>query len=328
MEAQPAIAGLFDERLGRRPYATDTLLYGVRMMAPAVARRRRYIQANPPHLRAWSLFDIDRPGGGLAWEDQDLPMPSWVCVNRTNEHAHLSYGIEVPVLLGDYNGLDRPIRYLAALETAMRVKLGADPGYSGLITKNPHRSDVYRVLWGHRLYALGDLQGYLGNLSKYRLPANEDPLHYGLGRNVGTFHALREFAYRAIREYWGERGGFVHFLASLHTWGQEFTGNEHTPPLDYREVHYIAKSVARWTWARFTPAGFSEWQRQVGRKGAAKAGKASGQSRRAETAERDALIVSRVLAGESRRAVAREAGIALSTVQNIVRRVTDERHIR
>ena len=44
------------------------------------------------------LFDIDREGGALAWEDNGLPMPAWATINRENRHAHLAYALAAPVL--------------------------------------------------------------------------------------------------------------------------------------------------------------------------------------------------------------------------------------
>jgi hypothetical protein len=43
-----------------------------------------------------------------------------------------------------------------------------------------------------------------------------------------------------------------------------------TVPLDRQEVAHIAKSVARYTFKNFSPAGFSAWQAAQGRKGGLK----------------------------------------------------------
>jgi hypothetical protein len=60
-------------RLPRRPYCTDCLEYGTRIRGLASALSKKYIQANPPWMRIWSIFDVDRPGGGLAWEATVTP---------------------------------------------------------------------------------------------------------------------------------------------------------------------------------------------------------------------------------------------------------------
>ena len=102
-------------------------------------------------------------------------------------------------------------------------------------------------------------------------------------------------------------------------------GKTSTPPLDVPlfagEVHDIVKSICRISRKNLasgqTQQNFSFIQ-------AAK-GKRSGEMRRKRTADRDTEIVGRVLSGESMRSAAREFGLALSTVHNIVaRRVFDE----
>lgn len=147
---------LFDaSRWPRRPYCTDDLAAGLRIRSLKQALTKPYIQANPPHLRVWSIYDIDRPGGGLAWEAANLPPPAWSSVNRENAHAHLVYGITAPVLVDGLGARDAPLRYLCAVESMMRERLQADPGYSGLITKNPAHP-LWRTLRGPRLaYDLG-----------------------------------------------------------------------------------------------------------------------------------------------------------------------------
>ena len=152
---RPLMADLLAERLGRRPYCTDNPDRGVYQAAPARALRSAFLQVNPPHLRCWLVFDIDREGAALAPERAELPQPSITCVNRENSRAHLAYGLDAPVLLDSCaNARKKPARYLAAVERAMLVKLGADPGYAGLLTKNPCREDLYRVLWGAQALCL------------------------------------------------------------------------------------------------------------------------------------------------------------------------------
>ena len=139
-------------------------------------------------MRVFAVFDIDRPGAALAWEDTDLPSPLWTAENRENGHAHSAWCLEAPVLLGQHDR-QTPMRYLCAVESAMRERLGADPAYGGLITKNPAHGH-WRTLWGpeHR-YTLAELAEYLPGLEKH-IPRK--PELVGLGRNVDTFDWLRQ----------------------------------------------------------------------------------------------------------------------------------------
>ena len=137
---------LFTRNLPKRPYAVDQLGDRLLITSPSRALRRRHIQANPPWMRVFAVFDIDRPGAALAWEDTDLPSPLWTAENRENGHAHSAWCLEAPVLLGQHDR-QTPMRYLCAVESAMRERLGADRAYAGLITKNPAHGH-WRTLWG------------------------------------------------------------------------------------------------------------------------------------------------------------------------------------
>ena len=61
-----------------------------------------------------------------------MPPPTLTVSNPDNGHAHLFYGLTTPVGMSDA-ARDAPIRYAAAVQAALLVKLCADPGYAGLI---------------------------------------------------------------------------------------------------------------------------------------------------------------------------------------------------
>jgi hypothetical protein len=276
------------------------------------ALTRRYIQANPPYLRVWSIHDCDYPGAGLAWEDANLPPPSWVAVNRTNGHAHLVWGLSAPVIVECPWARQSPIRYLDAVESFMREKLRADPGFGGLITKNPAHPH-WRVLYGPRMgYELSELAEWLPGLEKH-IPKRGRVEQVGLGRNITLFHWLRHWAYRAVREYKRQGGldGWNAWLNACNLKALQRNG-EFLYPLDPREVWHVAKSVGKWVWRNFSDAGFSEWQAKRGRKG----GIASGIARAA--ASEDKRTSARLMAaqGMSQRAIAAELGVPRWTVRD------------
>ena len=305
--------GLFASQLPKRPYATDMLGSRLLITSRRRAMRRAYIQANPPWLRVFPVFDIDRPGAALAWEDADLPAPLWTAVNVENGHAHSGWALEAPVLLGDHDR-QKPMRYLCAVESMMRECLGADPSYGGLITKNP-LNQRWRTLWGPpHGYSLGELAEYLPEIERH-MPKRRPEL-VGLGRNVDTFDFLRKHAYREVRLWYAKReqGIYIAWLTHLYHTALDFTANEHPTPLDHREVHHIAKSVARWVWCRFSAAGFAAKQAARGRRG----GQVSGAARRGRTAERDAAIRADREAGMTQATIAAQYGISRGRVAQIV----------
>lgn len=254
------------ERWPRRPYCSDDkTARHIRSLAAAI--KRPYLQANPPHLRVWSIYDVDRAGGALAWEDAGLPPPSWAAANRENAHAHLVWGLTAPVLVDSPDMRQRPLRYLCAVEASFRAKLNADSGYSGLITKNPAHP-LWRTLRGPRpSYELGELADWID--IPQHLPKRK-PEEIGLGRNVTVFDWLRQYAYRHIRHYKGDVANFVLWQSHLNGKALERNGDLQNP-LDGREVWHIAKSVSKWTWRQFdiaaSDARFSELQAHRGRKG-------------------------------------------------------------
>lgn len=296
---------LFDfdtTRWPRKPYCTDELDAGIYPRSFAHAIRKKYIQPNPPHLRIWSIHDLDYANAAFAWEDRGLPAPNWTAVNKDNGHAHLAYGLLVPVLVDSPNMRQKPLRYLCAVEHAFMHALNADKGYCGLLTKNPAHS-FWHVLRGPTdFYDLAYLSEFV-DLPKFIPKRGKNPEEIGLGRNVTLFDELRKYAYKNIRKYKGHGiAGWNAWISHLNLKALERNG-DFPYPLDGREVWHIAKSVAKWTFHNFdieaSDKRFSERQAHLGRIGATKSAEA------------------RSLASESKRATAqlmRTAGHSVVTI--------------
>jgi hypothetical protein len=303
---------LFDPvRWPKRPYCAESLESGVRIRSLKQALLHPYIQANPPHLRVWSLFDIDRPGAMDAWDEANLPPPSWASMNKANGHAHLVYGLVAPVLTDGLGARDAPLRYLCAIESLMREKLQADPGYSGLITKNPAHPQWHTLRGPRVAYELSELAEYLPGLEKHRPKKRVEEV--GLGRNVTLFDHTRKWAYKAIRPYWGGGlQGWNAWLSCVNSRALVYNADFKTP-LDGREVWHIAKSVAKWTWRNTTAGGFSEWQTAQGRKGGLAGGKKGMLSRWGDNEDKQASARLMRASGMSYRSIAEELCISTST---------------
>ena len=304
---------LFLGRLPDRPYCTDDFSSGLLIRPAHTARRRKHIQVNPPWLRSFLVFDVDKANGQSAWYAAELPPPWWNAINRSNGHAHTCYALEAPVLL-DGNGVrEAPMKLLCAEEACIRELIGGDPAYGGLVTHNPEHP-YWHVLTGGRPLTLTEIAEVLPDLNKHKPHRGRKIRVIGLGRNVDLFDGCRVYAYRAIRDWWAE--GFVYWQAHLVAWCRDYTGNEHPRPLDDRESYHVARSIAKWTWRHITPERFSKRQAVRGKLGGAAKAKAI----RTRNTERDAQIVERVAAGESMRSVARELGLAYGSVYTIVKR--------
>jgi len=218
----------------------------------------RHLQPNAPLEVAWLIFDLDYRGAAYAWEKANLPPPTLTVINPANAHAHLFYGLVTPVAMSDA-ARDAPIRYAAAVQQAFLAKLGADPGYAGLIAKNPFH-EAWRTLWVQRLYELGELAEYV-ELLKRRAPREM----LGLGRNCMLFDELRGWSYCWVREYKRNAAMPEHWQRAVL--GQAEKLNVFTPPLSFSEVKAVSRSVARWTWRQFSDEKFSAVQSARGKRG-------------------------------------------------------------
>ncbi len=255
---------LFAERLPARPYCTDELTFGLRIRPKSAAAQCRYVQPNNPNQTSWLVFDVDHGDAALRWSDVNLPAPSLIVVNRENGHAHLLYAIETPVFGSPEH--QKPMRLLAAIYHAYLVKLDADCGYSGLISKNPLHSHWHVIARSDAVYSLGDLAEWV-DLAKYKkLP--KEAAESGLGRNCTMFDRLRKWAYQELRLY-REVGDSK--VWDRYVYAQATKMNDFPSPLPISEVRAIAKSTARWCWKHFdlaaSDARFSKLQAHRGRKG-------------------------------------------------------------
>ena len=255
------------ETLPYKPYCTDEL--GVTYIRPKnTAINKKYLQVNQPKLVTYLIFDIDRQGAVLAWYDNDLPPPYWSTKTPENAHGHLSYRLKVSVCTSDMAHLE-PMKYLAAIESAMTEKLQADRGFVGLLTKNPLHSHWQTEIWTEHEYTLDELADYL-DLKGHPKKGIESS---GLGRNCELFESTRKWAYRAIREYWAP--------SYKRNWNNavydhvEALNGQFMVPLPVSEVKSISKSIANWTYQHFTPQAFRASQARKGTKGGKIGGKIS-----------------------------------------------------
>ncbi len=314
-------------RLPRTPYCTDSLEQGIYQTARREALQKKYLQLNPAQWVAFLVFDIDRPMAVLAHEDAPtpLPPPNFAAVNDANGHAHLVYKLADPVLVESLHGVSprtAPMRRLAFVQRGLRHLLGADPGYSGLIAKNPLHP-AWRLVddknigyWRGGAYSLDQLSQYVPD--DLKIPSRAAANQEGVGRNVSLFDTLRQQAYTEIRPFWGGRNMAAwerHCLLTAEglnvTLFGSYRAGENAGPLSYGEVAAVARSVAKWVWTHCTPQGFSDYQRIMGERGNA----ASQQVRAARSQERAERARELEALGFSRTEIAEKLGFSLRTVQ-------------
>lgn len=247
---------MFRENLPEKPYCTDELgsLF-IRPKEQAVSRR--YIQHNSPFDLCWFVYDVDRPTAHFDWYERGAPAPNITAMNLENGHSHLFYGLEIPVIKCEFNPKvhKKPIRFAGAVDVALTKKLEADPGYAGLICKNPLHQKWDVQVWQTYPYDLSWLSDYLDLEPYYDARKPLPPI--GLGRNCTLFYFTSRWAYKQIRK----PGAFFNeefFIYEVTQYAAERNA-EFPAPLPLTEVKATGKSVGKWTWAHMSPEGFDEW---------------------------------------------------------------------
>lgn len=284
-----------------------------------VAQRYPYIQINAPWLTVAMTFDIDRAGGAGAWVAADLPEPLASATNRANEHAHIIYALAAPVITG-MNARQKPLTLLSAIQGAMTERLNADPGYSGLIAKNP-LSRKWRNLWSTQpaRYELKFLREFIGDKEIERhLPRAKNRAHLtGAGRNVEVFTSTRWWAYRAIKDYLEARIDEWHD-AVMH---RVLTTNADYPnPMSENECRHIGKHISKWTWQKIAMNNTAESYEQTFIAIQTARGRRSGKARRKATADRDAAIIAAAAGGMTQRTLAAEFNMSRGGITRILQR--------
>ena len=300
---------LFKEFLPQKPYCTDYLPYGLKVRNAAQAIRMRYIQYNKPTDLRWLVYDVDRSTAHYDWQDIKVPAPNITVMNPENGHAHLLYGLEIPVHM-QQTAKQNPIRYAGAIDVAMTLALDSDRQYAKLICKNPLNDTWVHNVWRNDPYALDEMADWL-DLSPYRDARRKLP-EIGLGRNCNLFDVTRFWAYREIRKpapnYLFDEFYYIDdFIDRCIAYARSH--NTFRIPLPEREVQSIGKSVGKWTYNHMSPEGFLAWAEQRRRK-SIEVRQEKSQDRRMQAQE---------LAGKglTRQQIAVELGISVSSVAHM-----------
>ena len=226
------------------------------------------LELQPPHVYASIILDcdsldgLDDAPGKPWWGGNPTPAPSWMVVNtrpgtpeRRPGGIHAVYALEVPVArLSEASTL--PLAYLAHIADRLSHHLGADPGYTGLITRNPvNPGPECFTHWGRMFpYTLGELDKLLpkGKLPSRRLT--------GIGRNNDLFKSMLSEVFRprwaAILDAQGHSEAWLDHVRAQNA---AMFAPESLPD---SECQSIAKSCYRYWTRDYNPSQFSDIQRQ------------------------------------------------------------------
>ncbi|MBW8943595.1 primase alpha helix C-terminal domain-containing protein, partial [Escherichia coli] len=125
---------------------------------------------------------------------------------------------------------------------------------------NPFHQEWQVVEWRLELYTLDELADYLDLSASARRRVDKD---YGMGRNWYLFEKSRKWSYRAIRQGWP---AFSQWLDAVIQRVEMYNASL-LVPLSPAECRAIGKSIAKYTYRKFSPEGFSAVQAARGRKG-------------------------------------------------------------
>ena len=188
----------------------------------------------------------------------ELPTPNVYATRTATGHAQIFYLLDRPVHRGD-QARAKPLRYLARVSEYYRASLGADSGYTGVLSSNPTHDDYQASYPRVDPYALADLAAVIPR--GWRVPR---PATTAEGRNCQLFLGLCRLALRCSDD-------------GLLTLARKMNG-EYPVPLSDAEVRDTWRSVCRYRgkWRRDGHQQAFLW-RQASR------GRKSGEARRAGT---------------------------------------------
>jgi hypothetical protein len=250
---------LYYDDLPYHPFCTNNFqTEGSYQLRRDLAIGKAIVQHNPNHLIRCLVFDMDKPKGANAywnaqdhWKDVGAPQPNWIVINPANGNAHYYYMLTTPVPITD-NSRIKPRKYVAAIQRALRIKLQADIGYADHLAKNPTHEKWNALVTRHETYSLEELAQYIDLETLVKTPKRESE---GLGRHCILFDELRWWAYSRVNSA-KDKMNFEQWFNSLSAKAEAL--NTFNTPLSYSSINSTTKSVARWTWTKYSGKGDSK----------------------------------------------------------------------
>jgi len=303
-------------RMPKKPYCSNNLKKGLEVVGRDIALRKKFVQINSPAHNCQALiFDVDDKYAVDKWQDSNVSMPTIITKNKRNGHAHYIYLLKNPVAIHNHAHF-KPVRYMAAIERGYIRRLGADRGYSGLITRNPLK---HPIIDNGKLYSLSELDACLDFEDKRRWE-DAERLESGIGRNVTMFDSVRFWAYRHVLEFQS-----VTMFGKAVVSQCELINSGFRHPLPFSEIKSTAKSITKWVWSRrfdFTGRRVNRGAYGCTRK---EAGLVTAEIRRNVTKAKIEDAIRKMAAagsGLTHAAIALECGISTKTVQRHMKQIS------
>jgi len=246
----------FVSQMPLKPYCSNNLERGLSIRKKEKALEMLYIQANQPALQTCLLFDLDENNCFYKFEEVNLPVPHFITKSPQSGRCHYGYILKSGICKTQQARL-KPLKYAAAVENGIAQKLGSDPNYVGLVTKNPMNSHWSPFWSGADLYDLDYLADFVDLSQSKPIERAES---YGLGRNVNLFDDLRAWSYQRVLGFKSS--------SSFDSWMKEVERQainlnavcNQQNPLPFSEIKATSRSIGKWVWRNFDSKKFSEIQ--------------------------------------------------------------------
>jgi hypothetical protein len=170
--------------------------------------------------------------------------------NSKSGTSHLYYAIN-PVCTSS-KAQSHPIHYMKAIIEAFKLRLNADPSYSGPVAKTPGHPWWETIEFHTKTYSLGELADSveLSPINPWLKKNLEDNSH---SRTLQLFDETRYFAYSIVKNE-RKNGSFQSFYnkVSSHALSKnDFIVKGYAQNLLTSELNSTIKSITRWTWDRY-----------------------------------------------------------------------------
>jgi hypothetical protein len=246
----------FQENLANKPYCCN-VLGNLLIRSKSKAANYPYIQPNHAHKITWLVFDNDQGEQSFyAYEKANLPPPNLISQNPKNGNCHHFYRLAKPIFTHDKAGI-KGQNYLKGIRNGLTEKMGADPAYVGLISKNPLNSEWRNFEIHEKAFELDYLAEFCELKWKSTTQAiaeSREAANTILGRNCSLFDTLRFYSYAKVSDYreLNINRAYDMWLKAVESEAAAIN-QRFNPVLSYSELKATAKSVAKWTWNNYRP---------------------------------------------------------------------------
>ena len=236
--------------LSPKPYCTNNFQkQGLLIRPKEQAFTYAYLQLNNHWSDTYLISDVDREGAAWAWEDADILAPTFITINPENWHAHLVFELFTPVWK---QGSEKPIKWLKAIKKGLTEILGADKGYTGLISQNPNHERWAILDFGGR-HELVELWESIEVYRRYNDPPKPVQERINLhGESNFLFNDGRFYGYWVVRQCLTHSALCDKLFPYL-----ENCCIKRGEPIRKRQIDYYMKYIADWVWPRRDKLGQS-----------------------------------------------------------------------